>query len=676
MALALALPLAAGCVQQASSSTESSTPVIRVETSPEVGGQSVAEDSPGEQVREENITDAPARPISTEKVLPPNLKATGPVAEIIKLADAGVDESVMLAFVNKSMSTFNLRSDEIIYLKDIGVPSSVMTAMIQRDETLREDPANAAAALTAQAAGTSTQVDPQTGTTYSAPPPSAPESDYATEPYVPSTPPPAVEETTFYDSLSPYGSWQEVDGYGRCWQPTVVAVNSGWRPYFDGGRWVNSDCGWYWLSDYSWGWAPFHYGRWFRHQRLGWCWTPDTVWGPSWVSWRYNNDYCGWAPLPPRAHFRPGIGFAYGQSDFGLGIDCFAFIPFGHFRDHHLRYHALPHDHVARIFSQTVVSTRISASHDRVINHGIPVERVAAATRTEVPRVTLHEVNATGGRGNRVERLEQNGSRLAVFRPPLTHSSGSQTGRNDRARADVRGSISPATAENRVLEPSREIQAPNAHVLFPRSPAATAQAREESSTSSIHRDANRPTQPRERSSSGAITQTTAHNSVIIIGRKEVPGPQALNQASPPHELRQSRHSSLVTPTVLAEMQALSRSPQPASRASEPSARFERPQQTYRAEAPNASAVFESRASARVITPQPAPTIPHYAAPNYEPPSRVSRAETPRFNSAPSFAPAQTHSAPAMESHAHSAPSAPPPSAPASHSHSSSDRNSR
>ena len=68
-------------------------------------------------------------------------------------------------------------------------------------------------------------------------------------------------------------------------------------------------CGWYWMSDYSWGWAPFHYGRWFHHARFGWCWMPDTVWGPSWVTWRYSDDYCGWAPLPPGAIYRAGVGF-------------------------------------------------------------------------------------------------------------------------------------------------------------------------------------------------------------------------------------------------------------------------------------------------------------------------------------------------------------------------------
>ena len=148
---------------------------------------------------------------------------------------------------------------------------------------------------------------------------------------------------------TPYGTWVDVDGYGRCWRPSVVVYNPGWQPYCDHGHWVYTDCGWYWFSDYSWGWAPFHYGRWFRDPRWGWCWAPDTVWGPSWVTWRYSDNYCGWAPLPPRAVYREGVGFFYNGVavgvgfDFGLSWNCFAFVPIGHFCDPHpCRYCVAP----------------------------------------------------------------------------------------------------------------------------------------------------------------------------------------------------------------------------------------------------------------------------------------------------------------------------------------------
>ena len=87
----------------------------------------------------------------------------------------------------------------------------------------------------------------------------------------------------FYDTLAPYGGWVNFQGYGWCWRPTIVVYNTGWQPYCDNGHWVYTDCGWYWVSGYSWGWATFHYGRWFHNQRYGWCWRPDTTWSPSWV---------------------------------------------------------------------------------------------------------------------------------------------------------------------------------------------------------------------------------------------------------------------------------------------------------------------------------------------------------------------------------------------------------
>src|SRR5262245_59306295 len=82
-------------------------------------------------------TDAPATMASDEKPLPLNIQPNGPLAELIKLANSGLEESVLLAFVTNSTQTFNLSVEEIIYLKDIGVPGSVVTAMMQRDQELK-----------------------------------------------------------------------------------------------------------------------------------------------------------------------------------------------------------------------------------------------------------------------------------------------------------------------------------------------------------------------------------------------------------------------------------------------------------------------------------------------------------------------------------------------------------
>ena len=58
---------------------------------------------------------------------------------------------------------------------------------------------------------------------------------------------------------------------------------------------------------------------------------------PAWVTWRSSGDYCGWAPLPPRAEFDIHLGWRYNGVSvstgfgFGLGSDAFLFVGFGDF---------------------------------------------------------------------------------------------------------------------------------------------------------------------------------------------------------------------------------------------------------------------------------------------------------------------------------------------------------
>lgn len=55
--------------------------------------------------------------------------------EIVKLAQSGIEESVMIAFMDNSGS-FELGADQIVYLNDIGLPASVIAAMLQHDREL------------------------------------------------------------------------------------------------------------------------------------------------------------------------------------------------------------------------------------------------------------------------------------------------------------------------------------------------------------------------------------------------------------------------------------------------------------------------------------------------------------------------------------------------------------
>lgn len=111
----------------------------------------------------------------------------------------------------------------------------------------------------------------------------------------------------FYDSLAPYGEWIEIADYGSAWRP--LDVDEDWAPYTDG-YWAFTDAGWTWVSYEDFGGIVYHYGRWVRVEDEGWCWVPDYEWAPAWVSWRQNDDYVGWAPLPPEARWSPSIGIS------------------------------------------------------------------------------------------------------------------------------------------------------------------------------------------------------------------------------------------------------------------------------------------------------------------------------------------------------------------------------
>jgi hypothetical protein len=107
-------------------------------------------------------------------------------------------------------------------------------------------------------------------------------------------------ESDFYEPLSPYGRWEVVGSYGRCWMPG--GVDADWSPYANG-HWEQSDGGWYWASDEPWGWATYHYGGWDYDSHFGWYWVPQTEWAPAWVSWREGGGYVGWSPMRPATRF-------------------------------------------------------------------------------------------------------------------------------------------------------------------------------------------------------------------------------------------------------------------------------------------------------------------------------------------------------------------------------------
>jgi hypothetical protein len=346
-------------------------------------------------------------PPSGDATLPTDIAPDSPLAQVVRLAQSGVDESVILAYINNCGTPFSLTPGQIIYLKDLGLPNDAVTAMIQRDQQL--------------------------GATATAP---APAPDTSTQP-VASGQPAEVTQNYFYDSLSPYGGWVDVEGCGLCWQPTVVVYDSTWQPYCDHGHWVYSDAGWYWLSDYSWGGTTFHYGRWFHDPHHGWCWWPDTVWAPSWVTWRYADDYCGWAPLPPHTVYREGVGIFYNgvavgaNFDFGLGVNLFTFVPTRNFCDPHPRSHRIASAQVTQFYNHTTIINDFHADSHTIINGGIPPERITAVTRTEIHPVSIRETSAPVTRG---EQLGRDGQTLDINRPQFNANAAATLNNGIRPR--------------------------------------------------------------------------------------------------------------------------------------------------------------------------------------------------------------------------------------------------
>jgi len=343
----------------------------------------------------------PAPPASAEAALPAGIVPGSPLADVVKMLQAGVDANTIRGYILNCQNPFNLDADKIVSLKDMGATSDLINAMMDRDKALyaasvTPPPAPAPVAVPAPAM---------------APPPDA---SVAPAPPEASMAPPPTEITVNYfnDALTPYGSWVDVEGYGRCWRPTAVIYNAAWSPYCDSGHWVYTDYGWYWDSDYSWG-VTFHYGRWFRNPRFGWCWYPDTVWAPSWVAWRSGGEYCGWAPLPPFAVFRPGAGFFYrGVSvgvdfDFGLGADCFVFMSPDHFCDRRLRSYCVPRERIVEVYHQTTIINHYDVNNRTIVNRGFGVERITSVTHHPIEAVHVSALANAGRQGWRGEGFER-----------------------------------------------------------------------------------------------------------------------------------------------------------------------------------------------------------------------------------------------------------------------------
>ena len=176
-----------------------------------------------------------------------------------------------------------------------------------------------------------------------------------------------VSVSGFYDALAPYGTWIDYAPYGWCWTPRDVGPE--WRPYSDG-YWVYTDYGWSWVSNEPWGWAACHYGRWLFDDDEGWVWVPGTVWSSAWVAWRYDDDWVGWAPLPPGDGWDGAISVSSYDSG-RLPVASWCFVQRGHLLDTNLRGQVVSVARNPTLLEDTRDATRFEAREGRSVNRGL-----------------------------------------------------------------------------------------------------------------------------------------------------------------------------------------------------------------------------------------------------------------------------------------------------------------
>jgi hypothetical protein len=241
-------------------------------------------------------------------------------------------------------------------------------------------------------------------------------------PAPPPPPPPAPELTyqTFYDALSPYGTWIDYPQYGYVWMPNV---GPDFRPYGTNGHWVYTDQGWMWASDYSWGWAVFHYGRWFYQDGYGWMWIPGYDWAPAWVSWRRSPEYYGWAPLEPAVTIDVVSGGGYNPPP-----HYWCFVPQQYVaRPQVNTYFVSEQQNVTIVQNTTIIrNTTIvnnTVNNTTVINNNVNNSRVTVNNYTggpdpnEVSRVSGMTIRPVALQESNKPGQQATGGGLAVYRP-------------------------------------------------------------------------------------------------------------------------------------------------------------------------------------------------------------------------------------------------------------------
>ena len=267
----------------------------------------------------------------------------------------------------------------------------------------------------------------------------------------------SINYQTFYDDLSPYGTWIDYPAYGQVWHP---GISGNFRPYLTNGYWDYSNDGWMWMSNYSWGWAPFHYGRWLYDDSYGWLWVPGYDWSPAWVTWgMFGDNYC-WAPLMPGIN----VGFAFGS--YRPHSFYWNAVPRGHIYDRDIDRRSIPREQIVNNVSDINVINNFgnTRNHNQYYSRGPQVNEVEKYTSRTIKPASVGERNTAGP-------ARREGDKLEVYRPSINTPQPKEFRRSDNDHAkplisnhnqenpdqSVRGNEAPRMEnnENRVNAPAK-----------------------------------------------------------------------------------------------------------------------------------------------------------------------------------------------------------------------------
>ncbi len=348
----------------------------------------------------------------------------------------------------------------------------------------------------------------------------------------------------FYDELEQYGRWIEHPRFGYVWSPE--ADDGTWRPYTVG-HWVRTEeHGWYWESEEPWGWATYHYGRWVLDDNEGWLWIPGREWGPAWVAWRDNDEYVGWAPLPPEAIWeqsRGELNFASSYYDAPRFAPMWCFIRPAYLMTPGLHRHLAPRSRASFIYRETRFINSYSVVNRGVFNRGVDVRTVERAINRPVVPVSILRASSPREHGGR--RGSANSGAISVYRPNIVAPSAGakgpaprsfvpamarpegMIGRGDAQRGNHTGQSLPNRTPAMTTPPESTVQRapPNRPFIRPEGHSQPLAAREPQRDFNRQQFEPRPVRPE--------TQTEQRPPSPSRFERPLPQPPVARQAPPP-----------------------------------------------------------------------------------------------------------------------------------------------